>query len=130
MPEVAKTDEAARKTDVERRALPRGKDATSRTLPLAGASAQASPDPEALLMMQAMQARSSGDVARAARLLGEYRAKFPNGELQEEALALSIEAEAARGNPAATDLARTYLSKFPAGRFRARVERALRTTGR
>jgi hypothetical protein len=137
-PEVAETNGHDRRTDAERRVPSRRKDATVKALPIASAPEQASaapstpaaPGPETLLMMQAMQARSSGDLARAAQLLAEYRARFPNGELLEEALALSIEAEASRGSATATDLARTYLTKFPNGRFRGRVDRALRTMGR
>jgi outer membrane protein assembly factor BamD (BamD/ComL family) len=87
-----------------------------------GAAAQS---PGAALMLQAMKARKAGDMARAASLLAEYRSKYPDGDLQEEALALSIEAAAARRDGAAQSFASEYLKRFPNGRFREQAERAL-----
>jgi len=81
--------------------------------------------PGAALVIEAMKARRAGDQARAAHLLGEYRTKYPDGALQEEALVLSIEAAASLGDASVGELARTYLTRFPNGRFRDRVERVL-----
>ena len=86
--------------------------------------------PGAALMIEAMQARRAGDMARAARLLNEYRTKYPDGALAEEALALSIEAASAGSDGSAAELARNYLTRFPHGRFRERVERVLQATPR
>jgi hypothetical protein len=69
--------------------------------------------------------RTENDPARAARLLAEYLRIYPRGALLEEALALSIEAAAARRDPAATTFAARYLAEFPKGRFRRAAEQAL-----
>jgi hypothetical protein len=86
--------------------------------------------PGATLMIEAMAARRAGDLGRAERLLTAYRRQYPDGALQEEALVLSLEAAQLRGDPAAAELARTYLTRFPQGRFKARVEQVLRPTPR
>jgi hypothetical protein len=96
----------------------------------ANVPAQQPPNLEADLMLEAIQARQDGDLARADRLLTRYRTEFPDGVLQEEALALSIEAMAARNRRGAEQLARLYLQRYPDGRFRERVARGLRTTPR
>lgn len=70
--------------------------------------------------------RNGGDPERASRLLEKYRAQNPSGVLAEEALALSIEAAAAKGDPDRKRLARQYLAKYPDGRFVAAARRALR----
>jgi TolA-binding protein len=91
--------------------------------------APAASNPGAKLMMQAMKARRDGDTARAAELLKEYRRKYPAGTLQEEALALSIEAAATRGDAAnASRLARQYLDRYPQGRFKEQAQRVLRSS--
>lgn len=90
-------------------------------------AAPAPSSPGAKLMVEAMQARRAGDSARAAQLLNEYQRKYPDGALQEEALALSMEAAAARGDAGAPKLARQYLERFPNGRFREQAQRVLRT---
>jgi TolA-binding protein len=87
--------------------------------------------PGAELMVEAMEARRAGKMARAERLLAEYRQRYPNGVLQEEALALSLEAAALRGDTdSAADLAQEYLRRFPAGRFGARVRQVVKTLPR
>lgn len=69
--------------------------------------------------------RRQGDPVRAQALLDQYLRANPRGALAEDALALSIEAAAARKDPRAGDYARRYLARYPQGRFRAVAERAL-----
>jgi hypothetical protein len=69
--------------------------------------------------------RKQGDAARAQTLLDQYLRANPHGALAEDALALSIEAAAARKDPRASDYARRYLARYPNGRFRGVAERAL-----
>lgn len=69
--------------------------------------------------------RKQGDAARAQALLDQYLRTNPRGALAEDALALSIEAAAARKDPRAADYARRYLARYPNGRFRGVAERAL-----
>lgn len=69
--------------------------------------------------------RKQGDAARAQQLLDQYLRSNPRGALVEDALALSIEAAAARKDPRAADYARRYLARYPNGRFRKVAERAL-----
>jgi hypothetical protein len=77
-------------------------------------------------VLEAIRAlRQEGDAARAGDLLASYLRAHPRGVLAEDALALSIEAAAARHDArAASDLGRRYLAQFPNGRFRAFVLRA------
>ena len=77
-------------------------------------------------MFDAIQAlRTDRDPARAGRLLAEYLARYPHGALAEEAVALSIEAAAARHSPSAAGFAERYLREYPHGRFRHTAEQAL-----
>jgi hypothetical protein len=69
--------------------------------------------------------RKQGDPVRAQALLDQYLRSNPRGALAEDALALSIEAAAARKDPRAADYARRYLARYPQGRFRAVAERVL-----
>ena len=69
--------------------------------------------------------RKQGDAARAQALLDQYLRANPHGALAEDALALSIEAAAARKDPHAADYARRYLARYPNGRFKTVAERAL-----
>ena len=69
--------------------------------------------------------RKQGDAGRAQALLDQYLRANPRGALAEDALALSIEAAAARKDPRATEYARRYLARYPNGRFHAVAERAL-----
>lgn len=69
--------------------------------------------------------RKQGDAARAQALLERYLRENPRGALSEDALALSIEAAAARKDPRAAEYARRYLARYPKGRFRGMAERVL-----
>ena len=69
--------------------------------------------------------RKQGDPARAQALLDQYLKANPHGALAEDALALSIEAAAARKDPRAADYARRYLARYPNGRFLGVAQRAL-----
>ena len=77
-------------------------------------------------VVDAIQAlRNDHDPARASNLLAEYLARYPHGALAEEAVALSIEAAAARRSPSAAVFAERYLRQYPNGRFRHTAEQAL-----
>jgi hypothetical protein len=85
----------------------------------------ASASEPASLVFGAMQAlRREGRPERAAKLLDDYRRRYPNGALAEEALALSVEAAIQRGDPRAKSLADSYLARYPSGQFRKAAERA------
>lgn len=87
-------------------------------------TAHSSEDPSRVF--DAIQAlRTDRDPARAGRLLAEYLAHYPHGALAEEAVALSIEAAAARHSPSAAGFAERYLREYPRGRFRHTAEQAL-----
>jgi hypothetical protein len=83
------------------------------------------PPASAALMVEAMRERRAGNLSRARELSSEYRLKYPGGALQEEALALSIEATAALGDDEARRLSAVYLQRYPHGRFRAQAQRVL-----
>ncbi len=77
------------------------------------------------LVFGAMRAlRKEGQPGRALKLLEEYLRRYPNGALAEEAMALSVEAAAARGDGRAKELANRYLTRYPSGQFRGSAERA------
>jgi hypothetical protein len=86
------------------------------------------PDPageDTGLVFDAMRAlRQEGRPQLASKLLDEYLQRYPEGSLAEEALALSIEAAALRGDARAHTLVGQYLSRYPTGHFRAAVENA------
>jgi hypothetical protein len=69
--------------------------------------------------------RGDGDPERALRLLES--SEKAGGPLAEEALALRIEAASAGGDPRAKSLARSYLSRYPSGRYRELARRTLAT---
>ncbi len=88
------------------------------------ASSAAPEDPKRV--MDAMYAlRKERDPARAQALLEEHLKEHPHGALAEDALALTIEAAAARHDPKAKDYARRYLAKYPQGRFKPLATRVL-----
>ncbi|GEM_PF-984908 len=83
-------------------------------------AAPAPPPPEeAALVMAALRSlRREHNPARASVLLQTYLTRFPKGVLTEEALAIGMEAAAARHDaPSAKALANQYLARYPAGRF-------------
>jgi hypothetical protein len=76
-------------------------------------------------MLEAVRAlRKEGNPSHAQTLLDGYLASNPSGALSEDALALSIEAAAARRDPRAKEYAQRYLTQFPNGRFRQLALRA------
>ncbi len=84
--------------------------------PLPSAAAVARERTEVLDALVAL--RREHDAVRAGALLTRYLAAHPHGALREEALVLAIEAADARNDAAgAQQLARTYQTEFPAGRF-------------
>jgi hypothetical protein len=94
--------------------------------PPAPAPATASSAESALLLSAVRALRRDRDLDRAGILAADYLRLYPQGALAEEALALGIEAAAARGDREAARLGAEYLRRFPGGRFREVAERALR----
>ena len=90
------------------------------------ATAGGDADEAALLYNATRSLRRDADAQTAGRALDEYFAKYPNGVLGEEALALAIEASVASGDGRAPALARQYLARYPNGHFRPQAQRALR----
>jgi hypothetical protein len=81
---------------------------------------------EAELVRQAVRAlRRDGDPALAARLLEQAHTTYPRSALAEETMSLRVEAALARGDAHAESYARQYLTRYPAGRYRALVAKAL-----
>jgi hypothetical protein len=77
------------------------------------------PPEEAALVMAALRSlRREHNPVQAGTLSQRYLTRFPQGVLNQEALAIGIEAAVARHDAAsATALANQYLGRFPAGRF-------------
>jgi hypothetical protein len=89
-------------------------------------SAKLLPREHAELVRRAVKAlRRDQDPRLAARLLEEAQAKSPHGALAEEVMALRVEAAQELGDARSTRLARAYLARYPQGRYRSQVERAL-----
>jgi hypothetical protein len=81
---------------------------------------------EDTLVLEAMRAlRVQRNPVRARSLLSRYLASHPNGELAEEALALSIEAAVAHQDADAASLAARYLSRYPSGPFHGLAQKTL-----
>ena len=77
-------------------------------------------------VIQAMRAlRVEGNPVRARALLDRYLARYPEGTLAEEALAMSIEAANVHHDGDAGALARRYLKLYPAGHFSALARQTL-----
>jgi hypothetical protein len=84
------------------------------------------PTDDPTLVASALRAlRREHDPARAGALVEEYLGKWPGGALTEEAMALAVEAAAARHDARAAEWAQRYLRRFPNGRFRDVVSRSL-----
>ena len=82
------------------------------------APAPAPPEEAALVMAALRSLRREHSPARAGALAQSYLTRFPEGVLNEEALAIGIEAAVARHDAAvATTLANQYLGRYPTGRF-------------
>ncbi len=77
------------------------------------------PPEEAALVMAALRSlRREHNPSQAGALAQSYLTRFPDGVLNEEALAIGVEAAVARHDAAvATTLADRYLVRYPAGRF-------------
>jgi TolA-binding protein len=116
--------EPGAEAEIEVAAPPEPAPSASTSQKRAGDKPRAGEDPTQVA--EAVRAlRKQGDFARAQALLDQYLKNNPRGALAEDALALSIEAAAARKDPRAADYARRYLARYPNGRFRAVAERAL-----
>lgn len=98
--------------------------AAPRPAPAAHPRAAAAAD-EATLVHAALRSLRAGDVDRALVLAEDYLERFPDGLLVEEAWVVALDAAIARGDDSATERARGYLARFPAGRFRTRVAQTL-----
>jgi outer membrane protein assembly factor BamD (BamD/ComL family) len=88
------------------------------------------PPEEAALVMAALRSLRRGhNPVQAGALLQSYLARFPEGVLTEEALALGIEAAVARHDAAsAKAIAKQYLGRYPAGRFVALARKTSSTS--
>jgi hypothetical protein len=98
--------------------------AREETQSAARARSVASSEPASLVFGAMHALRREGRPDRAAKLLDEYRRRYPSGALAEEALALSVEAATLRGDPRAKALADAYLARYPGGQFQKAAERA------
>jgi hypothetical protein len=78
------------------------------------------------LVRRAVKAlRRDGDAAAAARMLEEAHVRSPHGTLAEEVMSLRVEAALARDDGRARKYAQEYLARYPQGRYRAQVMKAL-----
>ena len=93
-------------------------------MPIEPGAASAASVADSALVVDAMRRLRRGHDPRAAlRGLDAYLARFPDGDLAEEVLALAIEARSALGDATACSLAEQYLQRYPHGRFRDPAER-------
>jgi TolA-binding protein len=105
---------------------PRARPARHIAKAAAPVAAPPAPADDPTLVAAALRAlRREHDAARAGALVEEYLGKWPAGALTEEAMALAVEAAAARHDARAADWAQRYLRRFPNGRFRDVVSRSL-----
>jgi hypothetical protein len=87
--------------------------------------------PDANLVSDALRAlRAERAPDKASQLLARYLRLHPDGLLAEDALALAIEAAAARRDHAAGQLGASYLARYPQGRFRGLASEAVRRYSR
>jgi hypothetical protein len=71
-----------------------------------------------LVLDAARALHRDGRARPALKLVERYLREYPLGALEEEALALVIEAKSALRDSSVTATARSYLGRFPEGRFR------------
>jgi hypothetical protein len=107
---------------------PRARASVGRSMTgLRGTRLSRAPLAEGALVLRALNLlRHDHDPRAALRELDGYRTRFPQGDLGEEVLALTIEARAALDDRSARPLAEQYLQQFPRGRFAEMAERAVR----
>jgi hypothetical protein len=91
---------------------------------LAASLSRHADDPGIKLVVGALRVRRD-DPARAAELLADYRLRYPDGALAEEALVLAVEAAVNRNDPSAARLAAQYLERYPSGAWAREVRKAL-----
>ncbi len=77
---------------------------------------------------EVLQARQSGDTARALELLERLQREFPHGQLEEDMAAERMRLSAGGAEGSAQEAARDYLRRFPRGYARALAEELLGQT--
>jgi hypothetical protein len=78
-----------------------------------------------LVRLAVIALRRDGDAERAARLLDQAYAGSARGVLAEEVMALRVEAALMRRDARAEHYAKQYLARYPSGRYRSAVAKAL-----
>jgi hypothetical protein len=97
--------------------------------PRRAAASTASVGEDTSAVSAAMRAlRVERNPVRARRLLARYLNEHPNGNLAEEALAMTIEAAIAHHDADVGDLANRYLRTYPQGSFQTLARQALTAT--
>lgn len=121
----APTPSAVRPPPSLQEAVPQKAAPQETSTPAPTAAARRQPTEVERLHAAATALRRDGDPGRALRLLDGMGTKG-SGALDEEALALRVEAAARAGDPSASRLAKTYLTHYPTGRYAERVRESLR----
>jgi hypothetical protein len=101
-----------------------------RAHPAASAKGIEGSDEASLLLFATTKLRRERNPREAIDLLSYARARFPEGALGQERLALEIEARMMLGDGKARALAERYLARHPNGPFRATAEAALGAAAR
>ena len=97
----------------------------ARQLFIVHCSGAAAAESAAILQKAVRALRHDGDAPEAARFADEYLARFPDGDLVEEATAIAMQAHDRLRDAEARRLALRYLARFPQGRFRDEAHRVL-----